>query len=292
MKKKKKNRGWLWILLAVILAGLGYYLYTQKDQKPKKRMAVEKPAPAGKTAPKPEQKVLVEKEKSYRVRPIKEEPPEKPSTKEDICGKLEKNVAEFFRYLDGKEYIGRLGLKSDTYAVFKKIIKRLSARPPVPAGEGVDPKILIRNVYHFFRVLERRDLRFIRVVMANERDTMEDNLDMFYRWLTLGDRCPDPDKLRPSGAVTYQYAGFFLNSTGGRAYLFRRSAGLRLLVTYYCLLIVHKADREGRNNYGIDTFGFVAPLKEEIGHNPDLQYQHEYLEQLKWVESYYLQKRK
>ena len=120
---------------------------------------------------------------------------------------------------------------------------------------------------------------------------MEDNLDMFYRWLTLGDRCPDPEKLRPSGAVAYRYAGFFLNSTGGRAYLFRRSAGLRLLVTYYCLLIVHKADREGRNNYGIDTFAFVAPLKEEIGHNPDLQYQREYLEQLKWVESYYLQKR-
>ena len=107
MKKKKKNRGWLWILLVVILAGLGYYLYTQKDQKPKKRMAVEKPAPAGKTAPEPEQKVLVEKEKSYQVRPIKEGSPEKPSTKEDLCASVEKNVAEFFRYLDGKEYIRR-----------------------------------------------------------------------------------------------------------------------------------------------------------------------------------------
>ena len=120
---------------------------------------------------------------------------------------------------------------------------------------------------------------------------MEISLEMFYRWLTLGDRCPDPENIRPSTTVLYQYAGFFINTTGGRAYLFRRPSGLRLLVSYYCVLIVHEANKKGRNRCGIDIFPLIKPLKNEIRYYPDFQFQEEYIAQLGQIEDYYRKKR-
>ncbi|MCD6297524.1 MAG: hypothetical protein J7M30_10255, partial [Deltaproteobacteria bacterium] len=211
--------------------------------------------------------------------------------KEDYCARIEKNVGEFFHYLDEKAYVKKLNPKTDTYTQFKKILRRAAARPPFPAGENADPKMIIRNLYHFFRILDRKDLSLIRAVLKNEQDTMEISLEMFYRWLTLGDRCPDPENIRPSMTVLYQYAGFFINTTGGRAYLFRRPSGLRLLVSYYCVLIVHEADKKGRNSCGIDIFPLIKPLKNEIRYYPDFQFQEEYISQLGQIEDYYRKKR-
>jgi hypothetical protein len=120
---------------------------------------------------------------------------------------------------------------------------------------------------------------------------MEISLEMFYRWLTLGERCPDPENIRPSMTTLYQYAGFFINTTGGRAYLFRRPSGLRLLVSYYSVLIIHEADKKGRNNCGIDIFPLIEPLKNEIRYYPDFQFQEEYIGQIEEIEEYYRKKR-
>ena len=120
---------------------------------------------------------------------------------------------------------------------------------------------------------------------------MEINLEIFYRWAMAGDRCPDNLGLRPPFEVLYKYAGFLLNTIGGRAYLLRRSPPLRLVLTYYCLLIVHEADKRGKNNYGIDPFPFLLLLREEISHYPDLEFQSEYLQTLERIEAYYLQRR-
>ena len=89
----------------------------------------------------------------------------------------------------------------------------------------------------------------------------------------------------------YQYAGFFINTTGGRAYLFRRPSGLRLLVSYYCLLIIHEADKRGMNRCGIDIFPLVEPLKNEIRYYPDFQFQEEYIGQIGKIEEFYRKKR-
>jgi hypothetical protein len=91
--------------------------------------------------------------------------------------------------------------------------------------------------------------------------------------------------------VWYQYAGFFLNTIGGRAYLFRRSLGLRLLISYYCILIIHEADKEGRNTYGIDVLPTILAVKNEIGNYPGFRYRDEYVRRLNTLESYYLAKR-
>jgi hypothetical protein len=290
-KKSKIGHGWWWLLLVIILAGLGYYLYSEIASEPAKDSVIERSAPVKKTPLPPEQNRVTGEEGPVQVRPIQEEPVVKPAPKEDYCTQIEKNVAEFFRYLDEKEYVSSLNLKADAYTRFKKILRRAAARPPVPAGEGADPKIIIGNLYHFFRILDRKDLSLIRAVLKNELDTMEISLEMFYRWLTLGDRCPDPENIRPSMTVLYQYAGFFINTTGGRAYLFRRPSGLRLLVSYYCLLIVHEADKKGRNNYGIDIFPLIEPLKNEIRYYPDFRFQEEYIFLLGEIGDYYRKKR-
>ena len=221
-----------------------------------------------------------------------EAPAPKSSPKEDLCTQVEKNITEFFRYLDQKEYVRDPGSIIDTYTRFKKILNRLAARPPVPAGEGTDPAIIIKNVYHFYRVLDRKDLRLIRHIVTKEKETLEFNLEMFYRWVGLGNRCPDPEGMRPSMEMLYKYAGFFINTTGGRACLFRRSSDIRLLVSYYCLLIINEADKKGGNSYGIDILPYIEPIREEILLHPHFHFQSEYINKLDSLTGYYQSKRK
>ncbi len=289
--KGKIGPGWWWLLLVIILAGLGYYLYSEIVRKPVKNSVIERPAPLKKLPPPTEQNRVTGEEESVKVGPIREEPNAEPFPKEDYCTQIKNNMAEYFRYLDAKEYVRRLNPEADVYTRFKKILRRVAAKPPFPAGEGTDPKMIIGNLYHFFRILDRKDLSLIRAILKNEQDTMEIGLEMLYRWLTLGERCPDPENIRPSMTVLYQYAGFFINTTGGRAYLFRRPSGLRLLVSYYCILTVHEADKKGRNNCGIDIFPLIEPLKNEIGYYPDFQFHEEYINRLGRIEDYYKTKR-
>jgi hypothetical protein len=114
---------------------------------------------------------------------------------------------------------------------------------------------------------------------------------MFFKWLSLKNHCDCFEELKPSMESLYQYAGFFLNTIGGRAYLFRRTSTLRLLVSYYCLLVLHEADRTGENRYGLDIYPHIALVKNEITNYPAFQFQQEYIEQLSRLESYYLDKR-
>ena len=285
------GRYWWWLLLIVVLAGLGYYTYSQMNRKPPERLATKKVAP-GKTKPLSQKQPTVAGEKKDTLpSPAQEEPLAKTLPDKDDCTRIETSVAEFFQYLDHKRYVQHLYPDTDTFSRAREILTRLAKRPPIPAGEGIDPTMIIKNVYHLYRVLDHKDLRLIREVLRNEQDTMELNLNLFYGWLTSGERCPEAKGFRPSTEISYHYAGFFLNTLGGRAYLFRRPSGIRLLVTYYCLLIVHEADKRQKNNYGIDIFPFIAPLKEDMSYHPGLQFKNEYIEHLPQMQLYYLQKR-
>ncbi len=297
MKNWAKGHIWWWLMVIVAIAGVSYFIYTQVGrEKPEQPKALEdkQAAPVVTKPVLPEQPTVTEAEEERRgiaLLPKEEEFPTEPSLKEAYCEKAEKEIVEFFYYLDQKQYVRRLDTNGNSYARFKKILQRSSARPPVPAGEGTDPKIIVKNLYHFFRVLGRKDISLIRKVIANERDSMEYNLAMFYKWITLDERCPDPERVRPSMKVRYQYAGFFLNTIGGRAYLFRRTQGLRLLAGYYCVLIAHEADKKGENRYGIDLLPHIAPLKVEISRYPEFEFQQDYIEALNRIENYYSQRR-
>ncbi len=297
MRKKRKSRTWLWILLVVVLAGvIGYFIISKNSTGPEEPLITEKLASVETKVPSEEPKNTsvevesVEVEREVTSPGLTEEAPApKSSPKEDFCAQVEKNITEFFRYLDQKEYVRNPGSKIDTYTHFKKILNRLAARPPVPAGEGTAPAIIIKNVYHFYRVLDRKDLRLIRHIVTKEKETLEFNLEMFYRWVGLGNRCPDPEGMRPSKEMLYKYAGFFINTTGGRACLFRRSSDIRLLVSYYCLLIINEADKKG---YGIDILPYIEPTREEILLHTHFQFQSEYINKLDSLKRYYQSKRK
>jgi hypothetical protein len=293
-KKEKRGKGWIWlwvlILMIVLLGTLaGYFLGMEQGRKgieigaaPEKTSPAQKepPAKAG-PEPAPTQAPVVSQQ-------IVQQEPERP---EDFCKRIEKDLRDFFTYLNAKDYIRHIEEGNDTFDHFIGILSRLASKLPIPAGESADSTVLNRNVYHLFRVLEKRDIRLIREVIANESETLEMNVELFYRWLTLGDQCPDPEGLRPSQEALYHYAGFFLNTIGGRSYLFRRPLRLRLLGTYYSLLIVHEADKEGRNLYGIDPYPHLTPLGKEIALYNGFRFQQAYLENLKEIETYYLQRR-
>ncbi len=293
MKIRISDRTWLLLLLLVLaIVVLAVYFFSKIGRGPEKELFKEK-------TPLVESDEFMAEDKEGIADIMKEPLPStpekttvpKPSEKVDPCAQLERDIAEYFNYLDGKPYIRELGLKTNTYIRFKEILKRLMDRPPVPAGEGNDPKILVNNIHHFFRVLGKEDLLLIYKIIENEQETVEADLRMFYRWL-LSEECRlDRGEFAPSMKVMYRYAGFFVNTIGGRAYLNRRTSSLRLLVSYYCLLILHEADKKGKNIYGIDIFTPIPPVKHEISHYNDFQFQKEYLDHLTRIENYYIQKR-
>lgn len=207
------------------------------------------------------------------------------------CNLINQHVRDFFVYLDTCEYIKQLDLTESAYARFKNILKRLSTRPPIPAGEGVDPAIMVKNIYFFCRALDKKDLAFVKDVLVHDQDTLEDNMSLLYQWAMLGSRCPNADQSRPAFDVLYRYAGFFLNTTGGRAYMFRRGLKVRLLVTFYCIQIIYQADKAGENIYGIDLPAYLRPLAEEMGHCPNLIYKENYMDTLSKIEKFYANRR-
>jgi hypothetical protein len=298
MRRKESGRlKWVVIILvflgAAILAG---YLVGKETlrEKPEgavsQQEAVKEPGPPPVKTEVPEEKKPVVTEKMQKEIPPPVEK-EKPLEPEAQCVQVEGEVLDFFRYLDTKPYIQHIENGANTYDHFKGLIRRLCSRPPIPAGEAIDEGLITKNVFHFYRVLNKKDIRLTKEVLTNEAGTLEMNLDLFYRWLMLGDRCPDPEHVRPSLDVLYHYAGFFLNTIGGRSYLFRRALGLRLLCSYYSLLIVHEADKQGKNSYGIDIFPFIAPLGKEILLYPNFHFKNDYIHKLNELEKYYLQRR-
>jgi len=279
------------ILVVVVVVGLSVYFFSEPGQERKKEV-VEKKIPDAKIlfADEEQEEMSVQEVPSLMI-PPEVEPLPKPVAKEDPCRQIQDDLADFFHYLDNKPYILDRVSEPDTYAHFKKILKQLEASPPVPAGEGNHTEHMMRNITHFFHIMEKEDIHFVQEIFTHERETLETDLKMFFKWFSLGDCCPDPERLRPTRHVLYLYAGFFLNTIGGRSYLFRRTPSIRLLVSYYCLLVLHDADETGENNYGLDIFPYIEPLRNEIANYPDFRFQEQYIEQLRAIEIYYLQKR-
>jgi len=294
MDSRGSRRVWWWLLLFLVLGALiGYLLRGDLGKESEKATLPEKTIPASeKTAP-PEKKLEITPETPQATGESLQKPAVSvnPIVKKAVP-MTELSLSEFFTYLDQQPSIRHLDLgPGGTRERFKIILKKLSSHLPVPAGEGIDPRILTANVYYFFRALDRKDIRLIKEVIRHERDNMEMDLRMFFQWFMNGEGDPDLDALRPSLATAYAYAGYLINTIGGRAYLLRRPSTVRVLLTYYSLLIVYQADKEGKNSYGIDLYPYVRALAEEMTHYPDLQYQQEYMERLDQIRQYYVSKR-
>jgi len=298
----KRNRGLLLLIIALIAGGLTVFYFRYCGKESERQLSLQE---AEKREAKDPEERSQEAEGTNAERPAMQTPQEKleevlgenvvesqEMKVEDRCEKMERDLIEFFTYLDKQDYVGELRIGQDTFSRFKKVLHDLSLHPPLPAGEGLNYEIIIKNIYHFYRALDLKDVKLIRLIAKNEADSMEINLALFYRWLVSGDECSRKKGLPPTLDTQYRYAGFLVNSIGGRAYLFRRKTRLRLLLSYYCVLIIHEADKRKMNRFGIDVTPFLEPLADEIQHYQPLYFRKEYAGKLIDLKNYYLRKRK
>jgi hypothetical protein len=210
-----------------------------------------------------------------------------PEEKELNCKDIKRNITAFFNHLDKQEYVQSYEIKKSSYELFRQILTQLSETTPKVTGEMVELPTLMSNIAYFYRVLGKKRVDLIREILKNESDITESVLTTFYQWATSCDRCDEMAQKCPSLESLYEYAGFFFNTLAGRSYLMRRNSQLRILASYYCLLILDKANDETLNRYGIDIRPQIELLMSEINNTKSLIYKKQYLGKLATLEAKY-----
>jgi hypothetical protein len=203
-------------------------------------------------------------------------PPEKPSE----IAVTERQIAAFFSYLDKRPYIQSLNLAGGSYLQYQIAVEKLSAKPPIIAGEMDSLYNMVRNVAHFYRVMGKKRVLLTKQILQNESEVIETVMKTFYQWFTIEDGGKATLKGRPSMTALYEYAGYILNTLGGRSYLLRRSPKVRALTTYYSVLILDRANDEELNSRGIDIRPYIKSSLLEIKNQIGLIHQKEYITRL------------
>jgi len=154
------------------------------------------------------------------------------------CTRLADSLKIFFNDLDRKPYIKAFKLEQPCLQLFNELRKKLLTNPPVVIRETDDLYTILTNMAHFFRIIGRRNILLIKGILDRENDKIEDIAAELYTW-SIVNQCTDESlQLEIPLNQVYEYAGFFLNTMGGRSYLFRRDSRSRLLVNYYAILII------------------------------------------------------
>lgn len=197
------------------------------------------------------------------------------------CQDKADNVDSFFQLLDTRDYIQayNLGEKSNVY--FPSLIQRLVNNPPIVTGETNDLFTILQNTAHFFRIIGKKNILILKGILDREKTTFEQTLADFYE-LTEQSQClQERFNLNVPPDSLYLYSGFFLNTMGGRLYLFRRDSMSRMVVNFYAILTIENANRSGRNKYGIEIKSSIDSLIEEIESSKiDLKMREYYLDTL------------
>lgn len=271
------------IVLLLALAGAGLYLFTRPEKSlspPADRPLAGKPAPSvvGPVQPAPGTE-QVQQNVPGEGTPPGSAPPEA-GGQAGQCAVLAKQLHGFFRHVDQQDYLGQFSLKVPAQAHFIDLADRLLANPPVVSREADDLYTILQNMAHFFRVIGKENIQLIKTILDRERDKIEDVAGGLYLWLTLEGCQEELMPFSPPLAKVYEYAGFFLNTMGGRSYLFRRDSRSRLLVNYYAILIVDRANVLGINRHGIDISQHIPQLIQEIESSNQLISKENYLDRL------------
>lgn len=278
------------IILAVVALVFNWEKFIPEEKKPEPVYRTEKKAPVTR---------IPEKEKVYKIKkeiklPVSEEKPagvpETPAIAPRIIRveksfeEIHQEVIKFFDYLDQKDYIKAYELKEGTYKHFLKLMGKLSANPPVVSGETQDIYILTHNIAHFYRVIGKKNISLIKDILLNEREITEPTMGLIYEWVTKGIEGKKKE-IKITTKNIYEYAAFFLNTLGGKAYLSRRDSKTRMLVTYYSILILDKANKVRLNRHGIDIRPPLTLLLDDIHNQKNLNRKIEYLKKLNAIKN-------
>lgn len=192
---------------------------------------------------------------------------------------IDQQVKAFFIYLDEQDYVQEYQFKDGTYQQFLLVLKKISANPPSITDETASLYNLYRNMAHFFRVMGKKRVNLTRDVLQNEGEILESAMQTFYLWAT--DETADKEKTgQPKLKTLYTYSGFFLNTLAGKSYLLRRNSKIRLLTTYYSVLILDRANDEQLNPAGIDIRPHIEFLINDLQSQIGLIHQKQYLSEL------------
>jgi hypothetical protein len=192
---------------------------------------------------------------------------------------IEQQIKAFFTYLDEQDYVQAYQFKGGTYQQFQLVLQKISANPPSITEETTSLYNLYRNMAHFFRVMGKNRVNLTRDVLQNEGEILESAMQTFYLWAT--DETADKEKTgQPTLKTLYTYSGFFLNTLAGKSYLLRRNSKIRLLTTYYSVLILDRANDEQLNPAGIDIRPHIEFLINDFQSQIGLINQKQYLSEL------------
>lgn len=260
------------VLVGVLVAGAITYFAWQKGQapqaivEPETTVTPQPVAPTPPPAPEPMQP---------------QEPPSPMVTAKDPCQETADQLQAFFAHLDQQGYLARYGIKEKSEPHFVKLAAKLFAHPPVVVRETDDLFTILKNSAHFYRVMGKDNLLLVKDILTQKADGLETVMAQFYHWSELAPQCQERSlalQLPLSGL--YEYAGFFLNTLGGQSYLFRRESRVRMLVKYYSVLIVDRANDKGLNRYGIDIRDPLRSTIEEMQVSQNLTGRDSYLDTL------------
>ncbi|MGD8470889.1 MAG: hypothetical protein PVJ82_05820 [Desulfobacteraceae bacterium] len=199
---------------------------------------------------------------------------------------IEQQLIAFFTYLDEQDYVQAYQLKGGTYQQFLSGLKKMSASPPRITDETASLYNLYRNMAHFFRVLGKKRVNLTRDVLQNEGEILESAMQTLYLWAT--DETADREKTnQPTLKTLYTYSAFFLNTLAGKSYLLRRNSKIRLLTTYYSVLILDQANDQELNPAGIDIRPHIEHLRSDLQSQLGFINQKKYLTQLQQLADKY-----
>jgi len=105
-------------------------------------------------------------------------------------------------------------------------------------------------------------------------------MTIFNQYYQLDTECKTNTVHLPSLETTYNYALFFLNTLAGKNYLLRRDSKMRIIATYYSILIIDRTNEKGLNRYGFDVRPRIAMLLGDINDHKRLVYKEHYVEEL------------
>ena len=217
----------------------------------------------------------LDNEKIWQIFGAKETARQNLSVKE-----INRQINSFFAYLDQQEYIKEYKFAQDSKNQFNQIIEILTQNSPVLIRETDSIYDVLKNYFYFYRLLGKKRLNFIKEILRNESDFIEPLMYTFYLWFNANNENSDPDFVRPSFEQMYIYANFFLETIGGRNYLFRRDPKARKLASYYCVLIIDQANMEGLNSNGTDIRPHLELTIKDLANQIDLSFKNQYLWEL------------
>lgn len=194
----------------------------------------------------------------------------------------------FYKKLDSRPYMAAFQLKKSSKEHFSQLIQKLLDHPPVVARETDNLFTLLKNTAHFFRILGKNNVLLLKGILDREHDELESIMDTFYRLTAYPETIYREYGIQLKEDELLDYCGFFLSTMGGRLYLFRRDSTSRMVVTYFAIKVLDRANRNGNNKLGIDLLPPIRNIIEEMENGGrNIKHRDEYLETLYGFEEYY-----